>query len=192
MAAIVIPNRVMNTIVAIDPGESRSGMVVLVDYILIEAFYLENSLLFDKVTGYNTGNGFIVLVEDIQPYLGRLSPNVIETSKFIGELKYRLKMASIEFELIKRSEIKQYVFDSFPELVHPKISKRIERKGYVTKDGELRKPQFMWVNDQLVQIAMREHWKVPKPWSRNKYGLESHSWQALGVATCFINRQPKI
>lgn len=182
----------MNLILAIDPGESRSGMVILVDYILIEAFYLENELVFDKVTGYNNaGTDLLVLVEDIQPYLGRLSPNVIETSKFIGELKYRLKTASIEFELIKRSEVKQYVFNSFPELVHPKISKRIERKGYVTKDGEFRKPQFMWVNDLLVQIAMRTYWNVPKPWKRNKYGLESHSWQALGVATCFINRSGK-
>lgn len=144
------------------------------------------SNILSNILKYYIKDSTIVLIEDLQPFLGRFSQNVIDTAKQIGELKYRLKKKRIDCLLIKRSEIKKFVFDYFPDIVLPKIEKKISRKGLILKDGSPRKPHFVWVSDPIIEVAMRTYWKVEKPWKRNKYGLLTHSWQALALITCNV------
>jgi hypothetical protein len=137
----------------------------------------------------------------MRPYSGRFSQQVIDTCKFIGEAVYRAKN---EFGsnpvLITRNEVKKWVFDTFPAICNERIAKRIEymdgyktgkgERGYRKKDGELKKPTFHWVDDRVCIAAMKEYWKIPtpKPGKKNIYELSAHSWQALALGTCYIQR----
>jgi hypothetical protein len=142
---------------------------------------------------YKVGRKLRVAIEDIRPYSLQLSPDVIETCKWIGELKYRLKSSRIAFKLIGRSEVKKWAYDTFPEIVEPIIRKRIKKKGLVNKDGSERKTSHVWINDQAIIACMREHWDVRYIGNtkRNNYGLNSHSWQALALGTYYLNSKTK-
>lgn len=133
-----------------------------------------------------------------------LAMQTIETAKFIGELKYRLKNELyVDFELIPRFSVKKWVFNSFGELIIDKITKKIEyldsqgerlgRKRYRRKtDGGLYKPTLHYVDDRIVISAMKEYWniKTPKPGKSNEFGLKSHSWQALALGTMYLATRP--
>jgi hypothetical protein len=142
----------------------------------------------------------MVLIEDIRPFKMGMAMQTIETSKFIGELKYRLKNElSVDYLLIPRFEVKRWVFESFPGIVQEKIEKKIAylddigersgRKRYRKKSGELYKPTMHYVDDRIVISALKDYWKIPtpKPGKSNLFGLKSHSWQALALGTCYLD-----
>ena len=177
-------------IIGIDPGSEESGMVVLDDSTIIGAFNLRNEYCFyDKVTNFSIHPNLTVVIEDLKPYSLRLTPQVISTAKFIGECLYRLKNeAGMNVTLVSRNEVKKWVFDTFPEVCLPIIEKAIGKKGYITRStGEPRKPSFVFVNDKIVTESMKVLYKIPLPKSGKGYqhGLQSHSWQALGLASFF-------
>jgi hypothetical protein len=147
----------------------------------------------------------LVAVEDIRPYSGKLTMQVIGTCKFIGEISHRANTGLKTYlELITRYDVKKWVFDAFPEICLPRLEKKIAyrdgwmkskgRKGLTNKDGNLRKPSFIFVDDRIVQAAMASYWKIekPKPGKTNPTGLKTHSWQALAVATCFMIKSREI
>lgn len=188
----------LKTLVAIDPGDDMSGVVVLQDGNIVEALNLWNAFVWDKVREFSDNGNVVLIVEDIKPYSLRLTPAVIGTCKFIGEVCYRAGInPRVTLELISRYDVKRWVFDAFPEICLPRIEAKIAyrdkwmkskgRRGLTNKDGTLRKPSFVFVDDRIVQAAMAFYWKVdkPKPGKKNPSGLKSHNWQALACGTCF-------
>lgn len=179
--------------VGIDPG-GTIGLCVVSENEIIEAHNLTYDLFWVKVTNYLLIPNVKFVIEDIRPYSLRLTPEVISTTKFIGEAYYRLKTAlSCDCELVSRFEVKKWVFDTFPEVVVPLIEEKTRKanmKGkMMSKDGTPRKPSFISVDDKIVIKAMKSYWEIPeaKRGYGYQYGLKDHSWQALGLATMLLN-----
>jgi hypothetical protein len=156
-----------------------------------------NAEIFPEIyTLKHVGVKLRVFIEDIVPYRGKLSPHTIETAKYIGELRYRLKSNRISCREVSRTDVRNWAYERYSGLVIPLVEQRIRRRheklvlegkaGLMTKEGRLRSPSSVWVNDQIIVAAMREEWNVPEPkwkFTPNEYGLSSHSWQALALAT---------
>jgi hypothetical protein len=73
------------------------------------------------------------------------------------------------------------------------IAKKIARKAKKRKDGSSLKPSFQYVDDRIVQKAMRSQWNqgAAKPGVVNKLGIKDHAWQALGAITaCILAKEP--
>lgn len=190
-------------IIGIDPGSESSGMVVLDNYSIRVAFNLSNDVqLYDKICNYSLNCNLTIVIEDIKPYSLRLTPDVINTCKFIGELVYRLKTAcGMNVVLVSRYEVKKWCFDTFPEVCTPIIDKKIEKKMFdacdvITRElirvdsagKSKRKSSFIHVDDKVVTECMKHLYKIPLPKTGKGYqhGLQTHSWQALAVATYFL------
>ena len=161
---------------------------------------LNNELVVPKIQELLDTEHYSVVIEDVRAYGTRLSPQLLLTAKFIGQLEWRLKSSAIAFELIPRFEVKLWVFRAFPELVLPRIVKKMtvedrrrEKDGSKrlrNKAGELYKGGFVWVDDRIIQAAMADYWgiKKPKPGKPTQFGLKTHIWQALALISWFINR----
>ena len=189
------------TIFSIDVGSEVSGVAVITTNSIEYAGIVENSLIIDKVREFLDNGAFIVLIEDIRPFKTGLAMQTIETAKLIGELKYRLRIElQADYLLIPRFDVKKWVFNWFHIQASELISKKIEyldlqgerlgRKRYRNKKtGEFYKPTLHYVDDRIVIAAMKEYWgiKTPKPGKSNEFGLKSHSWQALALATMYID-----
>jgi hypothetical protein len=145
-----------------------------------------------------TGNKLRVVIEDIRPYAVKLSPQVLQTIKYIGELEYRLKTARISYKSIPRSTVKEWAFNRYESLLlQPIVDKMLKRhrkliaegrKGLITREGRMRVPSFVWLDDRLITACMRYQWEIPFEKGRsNRYGLSEHSWQALALGTYWLD-----
>lgn len=184
----------MNRIIGIDPGE-RCGMVVLDGGKISSVFNIISDEIWPKIQYFLLHSNTMVVIEDIKPYSLRLTPQVIDTCKWIGEAVYRLKSGSgANVELVARSEVKRWCFEAFPEVCRPLADKKIAKKGYKNKEtGEYRKATFVYVDDKIVTECMKKLYKIPQPASGKGYqfGLKSHSFQALAIASCYHARHCK-
>lgn len=177
------------TLVAIDPGAELSGLVVLRYGQIVKAGNLENRLLFNIMLEYETTNvPLFVLIEDMAAYEARLSPDFIKTCKWIGRLEYWLESRNIAYRLIPRSSVKVWVYNTYPEISIPRIEKEIICRDKKNKDGSYCKPSFKYVNDRVVEAAMKYKWAIPRArrGRPNEYGLKTHSYQALALAECYL------
>ena len=179
-------------ILAIDPGSEQSGTVTIKSGCIDCAANMENEALFDLIDRYTLfGNDkvrLMVLYEDIRPFTSRFNMDTINTCKMLGRLEYVLKQRLVAYKAITRNEVKSWVFNNYKEHLVDVISKRITATGRKRKDGTDLKPSFHYVNDRLVYKAMCLHWGIerPKPGKSNKYGIRTHSWSALAVATVYL------
>lgn len=193
--------KVDKTIISIDPGDAISGITILKKGSIWVSSNLDNSHVMNfigKHTADTPYNEIVAVIEDIRPYAAKLTMQVIDTCKYIGELRYRLNETNIPSEWFPRSTIKKWVFDSFPGVCTPRIEAKmiyqdsrnikLGKKGLRTKEGELRKPSFHYVDDRIVIAAMKERWSIetPKPGKTNKYRISAHGWQALAVGTYYL------
>lgn len=178
-------------IIGVDPSAQQCGVAVIDNGQIIAAFNTDSGSFYSKITNFLIHRDFIVVFEDLRPYTTRLTMQVIDTAKFIGEAVYVLKsQISAPVKLIPRSEVKKWCFDTFPEICLPIINEIIEKKGYKGKDGEYRKSSFVFCNDTVIKKCMINYYRISKP-ERGygyDYGLKEHSWQALALATCFCNK----
>jgi hypothetical protein len=189
------------TIIAIDPGDVVSGVTIIKMGCISVSSNLDNPGMMKFIKTHTAGipnDEIVAVIEDIRPYASKLTMQIIDTCKYIGELRYRLDEANIASEWPPRSAIKKWVFDSFPTVCIPRIEAKIlyqdgrnikqGKKGLRTKDGELRKPSFHYVDDRIVVAAMKEHWGIetPKPGKTNKYKISAHGWQALAAGTHYL------
>lgn len=184
-------------LIGVDPGSDISGVCVLLNGQIVTGFDVKNTLLWAKISAFFKYGSVTVVVEDIRPYSQRLTMQVIETCKVIGELTYRLRNArGVKIELVPRSDVKKWVFDAFAAISNEKISRKMARKGKINKDGSPRKPSFNYVDDRVVVAAMQEHWKMEKSkkGQPNKWGFRAHMhcWQALGMVSSFIMQKALI
>lgn len=180
----------MKRMIGIDPGSEESGMVVIEGSTILCAFNLTNEQLYSKVTNYLIHSDVTVVVEGLAAYSLRLTPQVISTAQFIGEFLYRLRIeAGANVEVVARSKVKKWCFDTFPFVCNRLIEKKIEKKDQRDKDGEFKKPHFFYIDDKCVTECMKHLYKIslPAPGKGYDYGLQTHSWQALGVASCFLH-----
>lgn len=190
------------TIISIDPGDVISGITILKMGRIAVSGNLENAKVMNFIEDHTKGvpiDEIVAVIEDIRPYAAKLTMQIIDTCKYIGELRYRLNGANIASEWFPRSVIKKWVFDSFPVVCTPRIEAKMlyqdgrnikqGKKGLRTKEGELRKPSFHYVDDRIVIAAMKERWDIetPKPGKTNKYKISAHGWQALAVGTYYIS-----
>lgn len=184
-------NKLQKAIIGVDPGDKNSGIIVIVNGEITFADNLPNENVFDVIERYIDKGVFqgTVVVENIEPYADRLKSNVIGTCKFIGELEYRLKTGFIDYSLVGRSYIKNWVYERFKSTVVPLIEAKIMKRGKVNKDGSYRKPSFAFVDDRIVVYAMKELWGIetPKVGKKNKYGISTHAWQALAVSSFYMH-----
>lgn len=142
----------------------------------------------------------MVVIEDVRAYGTRLSPQLLLTAKFIGELEYCLNQAAIAYVLIPRVRVKIWVYDTFPEIVLPRVGKKIARedrrrakndlKRLRTVTGDLYKGNYIWVDDRMVQATMAQLWEIkkPKPGKHTQFGLKDHSWQALAIGSYYLQK----
>ena len=179
----------MRVTIGIDPGSGDSGYVVIIDGHISSAGNKDTNFIINLTKAWPREDVEVV-IEDMRPYNGQLSPQTLEACKNIGEMRYRLKTARIACAFIPRSEVKKYVFDHFPGVCGKRIAEKIAKKGFVNKDGGPRKPSYIFVDDRVVVAAMKERWGIetPKPGKRNSLGISTHSWQALAVASAFLAR----
>lgn len=186
----------MQTIISVDPGSEISGLIILDGDQIVVAENIINDFLVDRIVDrYNkvVGSGRarpVVLIEDMAPYFSRLKPDVVATCKFIGETTYRLKEAGIRYEHLYRTQVKKCIFDLFPDICIPRIDAKIKALGKVTKSGEPFKASFVWMDDRVIIACMKVYWKIetPKPGKKNRLGVSKHSWQALALATLYVER----
>ena len=166
------------------------------------AFNLRNDYdLYDIITNYSLHSDLTIVIEDIKPYSLKLTPDVIETCKFIGELNYRLKVASgFKVVMVSRYDIKKWVYDTFPLVCEPLIDLKIEKKMYSaclladrseirvdTRGRNKRKASFIYVDDKIVTESMKHLYGLEKPKSGKgyKFGLRTHAFQALACASFY-------
>lgn len=137
----------------------------------------------------------MVIIEDMRPYNMRINDNVIHTIKFIGETEWRLKQLGIEYRLFPRWMIKSWVFNTFREMslqeIQKKIAYAIVRDIKLLPEGsKIRKrtATFAYVDDRIVEKGMKTWWgiKKPKVGHPTPFGLKTHSWQGLAVATFYV------
>lgn len=177
-------------VVAIDPGESKSGIVTYIDGIIEGKPTTLNEEVIPMIREYLGAEYKLrVVVEDVRAYSGQMTPNTVETIKFIGELRYRLKAARIAHKMPTRSNVRKWVFNTFPEQVLPLIMAKIAKKGHINKDGQLRKASFVYVDDRIVIEAMRERFSLPASKGRkgNMLKISTHAWQSLALLEYFIS-----
>ena len=201
-------------LISIDVGSDKSGVCVISDNNILECVNLSNDLVCDKIKEYYVKYTPMVIVEDIRPYSGQLKPETISTCKYIGELCYRLKRElKVDFKLYPRSKVRKWVFDAYPDLCIEQINKRIQYldnygrgknaalvlegkkpkyRRYVTKEGNLRKASFNYVDDRIIISVMKRLWKIPepKPFKPNIYGIKKDGWQALALASYYLYGLP--
>ena len=186
----------------IDPGSSTCGIVGLNSGLIGDCFECEPNEVYHRILTLSGANTFTVVIEDIFPFSMRLTPQVIETCKIIGELTFRFKECMhAEVHLVARNTIKKWIFDTVPEECIPRIEKKIlykhtrnlakGLKGLTKIDGEMRQPSFQWVDDRIVIAALKcmHNIPTPKPGKSNIYGLKStsHAWQSLAVCSFFYH-----
>lgn len=204
----------LSCIFSIDVGSDMSGVCVISNNTIIECVNLSNRLLCAKIKEYYVKYNILVVIEDIRPYSGKLSLDVIDTCKFIGELCYRLlNELRVPFKLYARYLVRKWVFDSFNEPCVMAINKKIayldeygarkneelktagkkpKYRRYITKEGVLRKASFNYVDDRIIISIMKKLWEIPepKPFKSNIYGLKEDSWQALALGSYYLYGLP--
>jgi hypothetical protein len=191
-------------IVGIDPGSSMCGVVILDDNAITGAFNWSIPVLWSKISNFLVHSNLTVVIEDIRPYSLKLTPQVIDTCKLIGEMVFRLRIvAGIDVVLIPRGDVKKWVFDTFGDVAIAAIKKKVDKKMFLSCDvvskeivwvdtngRKRRKENFTQVDDRVVTEAMKFLYKIPppKPGDGYKFGLKDHSWQALALANLYKSR----
>lgn len=191
-------------IIGIDPGNDNSGIVILDGLSIIGAYNLPNEALYSKIAAYSIHPDLSIVVEDIKPYSLKLTPQVIDTCKFIGELNYRLKIA-IGFNVVyvPRADVRKWVYDTFLPVCEPLVNIKIEKKMYDAcsletrqvmrvngRGGNKRKGSFIYIDDKMVMESMKELYQLKKPAPGKGYdfGLKDHSFQALALARYYMTK----
>ena len=114
---------------------------------------------------------------------------------------YRLpNELQIPFTLITRSEVKQWVFNTFNVVCIDRINKKIlakheylikkGKKGYKNVDGTMRKASHNFIDDRIVSTCMKLMWGIDAtPGKRSKSGMKSHALQALACGSVYLDNK---
>ena len=180
---------------AIDPGNLICGVCQLTGSAIGHCFNEKSVSVYRRILSLSEGKSIEIVIEDIKPYSLRLTPQVIDTCKIIGELTYRFNMCKqvTSVNLVARNSVKKWIFDTCPDVVIPRIEKKMMAlhtrkiakgmKGLIKADGEMRIASFHFVDDRSVIAALKSIYNIPtpKPGKQNIFGLVDHSWQALAA-----------
>ena len=196
--------------IGIDVGSDKSGIAVILDCRIHKACVSNNGSVIGLIREYTKEYDVFVVIEDIVSYDGKVNKDILATVRWIGELTYRLRAElNVKYDIMERWKVKQWCFDNYKAVCLPEIEKNIvrldnyaihyneankdnkgfvKRKRYIKKDGSYYSGSFAYVDDRIVIKVMKAHWciETPKAFKSNPYGLSSHSWQSLGLVTCYI------
>lgn len=185
-----------HVILGIDPGNKSSGIVILVEGVIQKGDNLENEKMFsliDEYTLFSKDISLTVVYEDIRPFTSRFNMDTIDTIKVIGRLEYVLNQRRVSFKAVTRNEVKSYVFKEYNNIAYPIIEGKVAKSVNKKKDGSDRKPSFVYVDDRIVEKAMKLHWGINVVnGKRHPSGIRKHAWQALGAVTCYIFSMPRL
>lgn len=98
--------KIINNILAIDPGSSKSAYVYFQDSVLFSGI-INNSEIFDLIKNYYFK---LILLEDIISYGRPIGESVLDTCKFIGGIQYLCAFLHKDLKLYSRKEIKKILF----------------------------------------------------------------------------------
>lgn len=191
----------MERIIGLDLGYEVHGFAAILNGRIEYACNCDSDRLWSLLTEYMLKGVKAIVIEDLAAYTGRLTPQLIDTAKFIGMAVYRIQSGySGDVVLMKRSTVKQWVFNTYHDTVFPlcqtKLDKSAAKKLSEFGDNSMtgRKASFVYVDDAIVQRAMILHYGIetPKPGKGYEYGLKDHSWQALAVATVQYNKKSPV
>jgi hypothetical protein len=188
----------MERIIGLDLGYEVHGFAVITDGCIEYACNCDSDRLWSLLTTYILKGTKAIVIEDLAAYTGRLTPQVIDTAKFIGMAVYKIQSGySGEVVLTKRSAVKKWAFDTYHEHIYPLCQAKLDKgaaKRVKNGDNSMtgRKASFVYVDDRMVQLAMIKHYDIPtpKPGAGYDFGLKEHSWQALAVATVYNEASP--
>jgi hypothetical protein len=188
------------TVWGIDPGSSICGVCELRSGLIGNVFNEEPNKVFNRIMSICGSHRTNIVIEDVFPYSNRLTPEIIDTCKLIGELTYRFNTTdNVSLHLVSRSSVRNWIFKTVPDVVVPRIIARMEyldkqkikqgKKGLRDKEGKLYEPHFKYVDDRIVIAALKSIYNIPtpKPGKSNIFGLKDHSWQALAVTAYFVH-----
>lgn len=180
-----------NRIICLDPGNENSGLVEIFQGKIVSSGNFPNETAVQYILDKGKAGPLLVVYEDMQYYSVRMGRSIIDTSKFLGQLEWRLSAAGIKFTGIYRWEVKKWVYENFKSLCETRILQKIERKRVSKKAADKLRVGFVFVDDRIVLAAMKEHWKIPtpKPGHKSLYDLARHSWQALALGTVYLSRE---
>lgn len=185
----------------LDPGNSVCGVCLLhTDGRILKGFEEKPASVYDRIIEeIGPKNSFDIAIEGINPY-SLTGNDAIETAYIIGELRHRFKSNPMarKVQIIPRSTVRKWIFDTATADTLDRVRQRMEyldrmrlKKGLTglrRKDGAMREPSFVFVDDRTVIAALKGLMSIPtpKPGKSNIYGLRDHSWQALATAKVFM------
>lgn len=185
--------------IGVDPGKTV-GVVVVDAGRICGAYNLAHAAFWDKLTTLLIHGNCTVVIEDIKPFALRLTPDVIETCKFLGEMRYRLiSGTAARVIMISRMAVQRWAFERFADVVVPLVKEQIHKKRFAACDWQTHEEilvdaegikkrgtvNYVYVNDKIVTQAVKAAWKIPlpAPGSGYPFGLKEHAWQALAAVT---------
>lgn len=181
-------------VIGVDAGSESSGVVIILDGSISFTGNIPNPEVFELIRQYQQIEYKLrVVIEDVAAYSMRISSQIIETCKWLGEWRYRLKTTRIAFRMVVRSKVKTWIFLEYAQLVIPMVEEKIIKRHTVKADGSYYKASHMFVDDKIIVKVMEHRWAVEcRKEGRskvNQYGLKDHSWQALAVATMYLDKK---
>ena len=175
----------VSNIIGIDAGSTKSGVAIVTCGQVERGMVISNRDVC-KLVADKKYSSYKIVIEDLRAYSTRLSQDLINTAKFLGQLEYILTKRKSDFLLVERVKIKKMVYDKYPKS-EKDVREKIIQRGKVNSRGEYRKPSMIYVCDRVVANAMRYFWELPSgQGKRNKVGLASHSWQALALCSYLL------
>jgi len=184
----------------IDPGSSICGICELKSGLIGNVFDEQPNSVYKRIMSLCGPNSVTVVIEDVFPFSNRLTPDVIDTCKLIGELTYRFNTTeNVSVHLVPRNSVRNWIFKTVPDVVIPRVIERMEyldkqkikqgKRGLRDKEGKLYEPHFRYVDDRIIIAALKKLYNIPtpKPGKSNIYGLKGHNFQALAVAAYFAH-----
>lgn len=189
-------------IIGIDPGSAQSGMSMIDGKSVLYASNLPNEALLEMIKVLSADGKIVAVIEDIVPYTLRLTPQIIDTCKFIGQICWRLTGADFieSVHMAARSSVRKWIFDTCQDIVLPRVKKRMEainkrkllkgERGLIKNDGCMREASFNYTDDRMIIAALKHLYDIPtpKPGKPNIHGLHDHSWQALATAAYYQSK----
>jgi hypothetical protein len=152
-------------VVAIDPGTSKSGLVVLHGYDVVEKFVLENDAVLDFINT-RVNEDMRIAIEWVASFGMPVGAEVFDTCRWVGRFAQMFWLEQGEQPTyITRKQVKMHLCGSMK-----------------AKDGNVRQAIIDMYpatgGGKIPQIGTK---KEPGP----LFGINSHIWSALAVALTF-------
>lgn len=152
-----------NKIVGLDPGQEKTGMVIIrIDPFSISFIQIvSNVYLLKFIDIINNSKDTIIICESITSYGMEIGQTTIDTIYWIGRIYQQSIINNIKIKLIPRKDVKLHLCGTYKakdKNIHQALIDRYGKKGTKKNKGIL-------------------------------YGISNHTWSALAIATTYIEQE---